>query len=121
MKQATDLQRNGDIRGFAYALLDADPGLGSYLDNLHTAPSARGQGTGSAVLEALCDYLAAHASSAGLHLWAFDGNVRTCRYYERLGADIVKRQVIEAPGGGMLAERCYAWQDVATLKRALQP
>lgn len=107
---------NGAVVGFAFALRDHDPVWGTLLDNLHASPERRGHGIGTQLLLALTGELA--RSSAGIHLWAFEGNVRTRRYYERLGAAAIERQEAPAPGGGMVAEWRYAWRSVQDLRRA---
>ena len=81
------------------------------------APECRGGGTGTKLLYALTERLA-RAPAAGIHLWVFDGNVRTRRYYERLGAAVIERQEAPAPGGGMVAEWRYAWHSVDDLRGA---
>jgi hypothetical protein len=54
-----------------------------------------------------------------LYLWVFEANARTRAFYERLGAIVLERAVVEAPGGGSVAEWRYAWPDVNALCRVL--
>jgi len=108
---------DGTAAGFAFALVDHDPVWGTLLDNLHVAPGRRGGRIGTKLLYALTERLA-RRSTEGIHLWVFEGNVRTRRYYERLGAAVIERQEAPAPGGGMVAEWRYAWRSVDDLRGA---
>jgi GNAT superfamily N-acetyltransferase len=108
---------NGTAVGFAFALRNHDPVWGTLLDNLHVAPEHRGGGVGTKLLHALAERLA-EQPSAGLHLWVFEANVRTRRYYERLGAAVIERQEAPAPGGGLVAEWLYAWRAIEGLRAA---
>ena len=103
--------------GFAFALADHDPIWGTLLDNLHVAPEHRGGAIGTKLLYALTEQLG-RGATGGIHLWAFEGNVRTRRYYERLGAAAIKRQEAPAPGGGIVAEWLYAWRTIERLRSA---
>jgi GNAT superfamily N-acetyltransferase len=106
--------------GFAFALCDYDPVWGTLLDNLHVAPERRGGAIGTKLLYALTER-AAERSTNGIHLWVFEGNVRTRRYSERLGAEVIERQEAPAPGGGLVAEWLYAWPAIGTLRSAVAP
>jgi predicted N-acetyltransferase YhbS len=108
---------DGTAVGFAFALVDHDPVWGTLLDNLHVSPERRGGRIGTKLLYALTERLA-RRSTEGIHLWVFEGNVRTRRYYERLGAAVIERQEAPAPGGGMVAEWRYAWRSVDDLRGA---
>ena len=109
---------DGVAVGFAFALGNHDPRWGTMLDNLHVAPERRGGAVGTRLLFALAELLLADGASTEMHLWVFEGNARTRRYYERLGAAVIERQEAPAPGGGTVAEWRYAWRAVEDLRDA---
>ena len=55
----------------------------------------------------------------GVHLWVFEPNVKARRFYSRLGGRDAERAVIEAPGGGAIAEWRVVWNSPEQLLRAI--
>jgi len=99
------------LRGFAAAF--ARPDGDALLDNLHIAPSLRGQGLGRRLLTAVAQRMMAGGSRA-MHLWVFDVNTGARRFYERHGA-VATGQRTEAMFGALVPETRLAWPDLAPL------
>ena len=74
------------VVGFLYALAGHDDVRGAYLDKLHVSPHRRARGIGSKPLLALSERHQNSGGDSGLCLFAYEDNVPTRRYYERLGA-----------------------------------
>lgn len=110
----------GDPVGFAWVELHADPVWGMLLDNLHVRPDLKGHGIGRRLLESACRRAAAVAPTEGLFLWVYEANVDARTFYERLGAEVLDRVVVDAPGGGQVAEFRYSWPTVGALLDALR-
>lgn len=113
-------EADGEVVGFAWVVLHADPAWGMLLDNLHVRPDLKARGIGRRLLEAACRQAAALEPSAGLYLWVYEANVDARAFYERLGATTEERVVSAAPGGGRVAEVRYAWPTVGALLDALR-
>ncbi|MEM9002797.1 MAG: GNAT family N-acetyltransferase [Cyanobacteria bacterium P01_F01_bin.86] len=105
--------------GFTFAYVAHDAQWGTLLDNLHVMPEARGKGIGTQLLKALTNSLLNQGDEAGIYLWVFEANHRTRKFYERLGAKAIERTIIDAPGGGKVAEWLYAWESVVHLNAAV--
>ena len=106
--------------GFIFARIVHDDRWGTLLDNLHVTPEARGKGIGTALLKAFTDALLSRDCQDGIYLWVFEANHRTRALYERLGAIVVERAVVDAPGGGQASAWRYAWESASQLNRALR-
>ncbi|MGD1857742.1 MAG: GNAT family N-acetyltransferase [Leptolyngbyaceae cyanobacterium] len=105
--------------GFIFACAGHDIHRGTFLDNLHVLPEERGKGIGKKLLRALTSSLISKGYEEGIYLWVFEDNYRTRKFYERLGANVIERVVIDAPGGGKVAEWLYAWESLNHLHTAL--
>lgn len=73
--------------------LGSRPGAGFLIDGLCVAPQARGQGLGTALIEALCAE-AALRGHRSLRLEVVEQNHRAVVLYQRLGFQIISRQTI---------------------------
>ena len=102
-------EEDGRVVGFAYAVPQHDPTWGTLLDNLHVVPEMKGRGVGRALLRQVCDKQIRHWPADGIHLWVFEENLSARRFYGRLGGEARERAVIQAPGGGQVAEQLYTW------------
>lgn len=98
--------------GFTFACVAHDARWGTFLENLHVMPEERGKGVGTKLLRALTNSLLHQGYEEGMYLWVFEANHRARQFYERLGAKAIERAVINAPGGGMVAEWRYAWESI---------
>jgi ribosomal protein S18 acetylase RimI-like enzyme len=103
--------------GFAFAFGAHDPQWGTQIDNLHVLPRFKSRGLGRRLLAELCEHARAAHPHAGLYLWVYEQNTAARGFYESLGSEPVERVVIQAPGGGEVAEWRYAWP---TATRALE-
>ncbi len=93
------------VVGFGCAYADLDPVWGSWIDNLHVRPEARGNGAGRQIIDALATIVNASALMPGIHLWVFEANEAALRFYLRLGGAIVghaKSQIPAANGATVL-------------------
>ena len=101
--------------GFLFALPEHDRSLGTLLDNIHVRPDRYGQGIGTCLLTHLCDRLINLESQTGVYLWATEGNLRSRKYYQSLGASAVERAVHDVPGSEAIAEWLYRWETIKQL------
>jgi len=106
--------------GFAFAFGAHDPHWGTLVDNLHVLPRFKGRGLGKRLLADLCAHAHTAHPDAGLHLWVFEQNTAARGFYESLGGEPVERAVIQAPGGGEVAEWRYAWSSARRVLEALK-
>ena len=108
-------EQAGKILAFACAFLDADPDWGALLDNLHVAPTLKGQGLGRKLMSEVAGKVLRQGSSPSMHLWAYEQNVPARRFYERLGGINTVYQAEEAPDGARIIAVRYCWRDVSLL------
>ncbi len=76
----------GEVVGFAHVREQPDTftaGPGWFLDDLYTAPEARGAGAGTALLDAIAEHARAHGGGTIRWITAAD-NERAQRVYDRL-------------------------------------
>lgn len=103
------------LDGFACIFPQEDPVFGSFLDNLHVAPSRTGQGIGKLLLAESVRHLLSMGKVGGLYLWVMEQNKRARQFYARAGAAEVETKMLPMPDGGSHPEvRCY-WPDPAQL------
>jgi GNAT superfamily N-acetyltransferase len=103
------------LEGFVCVFPQEDPVFGSFLDNLHVAPSRTGQGIGKLLLAESVRHLLRMEKVGGLYLWVMEQNKRARQFYARAGAAEVETKVLPMPDGGRHPEvRCY-WPDPARL------
>jgi|SRR5579859_3432791 len=103
------------VEGFACVFPYEDPIFGSFLDNLHVAPSRTGQGIGKLLLGEAARRLLNSGKVGGLYLWVIEQNERARQFYARAGAAEVETKVLPMPDGGRHPEvRCY-WPDPTQL------
>lgn len=79
-------EHDGQVVGFAHVREQPDTftaGPGWFLDDLYTAPEARGAGTGTALLDAIAEHARAHGGGTIRWITAAD-NERAQRVYDRL-------------------------------------
>jgi GNAT superfamily N-acetyltransferase len=105
--------------GFAFLRGAHDAVWGTLLDNIHVLPGFQGKGVGRLLIAAAVREAAHRYPSVGVHLWVFEPNVRARRFYSRLGGQDAERSVIEAPGGGAIAEWRVVWNSPEQLLLAV--
>lgn len=79
-------EHGGEVVGFAHVREQPDTftaGPGWFLDDLYTAPEARGSGAGTALLDAIAEHARAHGGGTIRWITAAD-NDRAQRVYDRL-------------------------------------
>ncbi|MEU1284796.1 N-acetyltransferase [Kitasatospora sp. NPDC005856] len=100
-------ERAGAVVGFVYLVPQPDGGV--LIDNLHVRPGLNGGGIGRELLTAARAHVAERHPGAGLSLEVLRDNTRAIAFYEREGAERVRAQEGEFPGGFLLPEYVYAW------------
>ncbi|MFD0409731.1 GNAT family N-acetyltransferase [Kitasatospora sp. NPDC127116] len=100
-------ERAGAMVGFIYLVPQPDGGV--MIDNLHVRPGLNGGGIGRELLIAARTHVAERHPGAGLSLEVLRDNTRAIAFYEREGAERVRAQEGEFPGGFLLPEYVYAW------------
>ncbi|MDP8912708.1 MAG: GNAT family N-acetyltransferase [Pseudomonadota bacterium] len=115
--QVLEVAEDQDHRlvGFVCALSDADPQLGSRVDNLHVLPSLRGQQIGERLLREAARRLREEARLSSLHLWVFETNEKAIRFYLRLDGKIVAKDVSRIPAAGRKPVVCIHWTTLTRL------
>jgi ribosomal protein S18 acetylase RimI-like enzyme len=106
---------DGTVVGFAHAIFDQDPEWGALIDNLHVRHDLKGQGLGRRLVVATAQAVVDHDPASGMCVEVLEQNTAAHAFYERLGATCVYQGTFEPPGGGLTAERRYAWPIPATL------
>jgi GNAT superfamily N-acetyltransferase len=104
------LARDGQLVGFACVLLDADPGWGALLDNLHVTPELKRRGIGRELFEAARQWVAMRAPGTPMHLTVIEANRDACLFYERVGGTLVERVTKEVVPGTYLVVLRYQWR-----------
>jgi GNAT superfamily N-acetyltransferase len=99
----------GALVGFACVLLDAEPGWGALLDNLHVKPALKGQGIGRRLFQEARTWVNITVPGQPMHLTVIEGNLDARRFYERLGGAVVERKIVEVVPGTELAVLRYSW------------
>lgn len=105
----------GRLIGFVYAVKDEDPVWGTFVDNLHVHPNAKGGGLGRQLLRAVVRQLGP-GPTRPLYLWVLDANEPAKRFYARLGAEFAEQETEVLPFGNVALPkwRCV-WRDPAVL------
>ena len=107
------------LAGFACAFGSDDPELGTLLDNLHVEQDFQRQGIGAKLMTEIAVWCQEESPGEGLFLWVLEPNWPARHFYQRLGAEPVRKEVWLSPDGGSIPCLCYAWQRVETLLQAL--
>ena len=103
------------ICGLACVYAREDPVWGSLLDNLHVAPTYKGQSIGTRLLLLAARWAYRQDPTLPFYLWVYAQNDSARQFYARLGGSHAETQRVENPGGGY-ADACrYVWTDVARL------
>ena len=105
----------GQIHGFACAYLDHDPDWGTLLDNLHVVPECKRRGLGRQLMSEVANRLLA-LDRTRLHLWCFEQNHASRKFYERLGGVMTANQAEAAPDGREVNAVRYCWSDLADVQ-----
>jgi ribosomal protein S18 acetylase RimI-like enzyme len=109
-------ERDGEVVGFAYVVLDEHPEWGALVDNLHVAHAAKRSGVGSRLIAECARAVIERRPATGLHLTVLEQNTSAQAFYEARGGTCVERMVEGPfPGGRHAGVLRYAWPDPATL------
>ncbi len=109
----------GTVLGFLSLLADHDPHWGTFINNLHTDPSHKGQGIGRLMMRTAGDHLLHALPRRPVYLFVLESNKAARAFYERLGGEAVERLVTEEPDGSQLPVIRYVWTSVASFVEAV--
>jgi ribosomal protein S18 acetylase RimI-like enzyme len=107
---------SGSVIGFAEcgAARDDLEGFTGKLYSIYLHPDSQGQGVGRQLINAVITYLLAEGHRS--MLWVIRDNHPACRFYERMGGQVVGER-FEEIGGVQIPELAYGWHDLASLDR----
>jgi GNAT superfamily N-acetyltransferase len=109
--QHTILAEEGSaLIGFVCVFGAKDAQWGSLVDNLHVRPGERSKGLGQQLLQRGAQWAREAYPTGGLHLWVYEANTAACRFYTRLGGQVVERTDKSTYGGSAPILR-YHWPD----------
>ena len=112
-------EQDGLAIGFAYVVRGADTRWGSFVDNLHVLPAAKGQGVGPMLLDAAARWSREAFPAAGIYLLCYEQNLPARHFYERMGGLAAERLVTKiCPDGVSHPEWRYHWPIPERLIRA---
>ena len=94
-----------------------DAQWGHLIDNLHVLPHLRGRRVGEQLMRAAALSVRSEVETIGLHLWAFEANEPSLRFYQRLGGQVVERGVSEISAANGAPVLRVFWPDSLTLLR----
>jgi ribosomal protein S18 acetylase RimI-like enzyme len=104
-----------ELLGFVWVRHDADPKLGSAIDNLHVSPSAKGRNIGRRLMARAAEIVLGERLGSALHLWVLEANHPARGFYERLGGVLHKRGTRPTGDGKRAPGLLYLWNDPAIL------
>ncbi len=103
---------NERIVGFACAYGGEDATWGTYLDNLHVAPSRKGEGIGTALLARVAAWSLAEYHGRGMFLWVFAENLPARAFYSQLGAGAADESEWTTASGSSVRQVRYVWDEL---------
>lgn len=109
------IEQQSELVAFVCVLLDGDPEWGALLDNLHVSADRRGQRLGSLLMARAAAWVISQRPDSRLHLWVYEKNLPACRFYERLGGEVVDRSTEVAPDGARVDAVRYGWRTLSAL------
>ncbi|MBL1418221.1 MAG: GNAT family N-acetyltransferase [Moritella sp.] len=109
------------VIGFICVLLDEDPLLGSYIDNLHIDTSHQSRGIGRALLAKAAEWCNELSPKSGLFLLVTQQNKRAQAFYTRLGGYKQQTDSWVAPEGTIIPTYRFVWQSMVDVVVLLHP
>lgn len=92
-------EEDGSLVGFICIFLEAEPGQGPLLDNLHVRPDRKGGGLGQRLIREGIAWMRTRGTFERWHLWVLEANLPTRLVYEHLGWEAVERVIHAGPDG----------------------
>ena len=108
-------EAEGLLVGFVCVLLDKEPLWGACLDNLHVFPKLKRHGLGRQLFSRATQWVISTEPGWPIHLWVFEANYGTRRFYEALSGEVVEHRLKQAPGGAEIPSLRYVWRDLQVL------
>ena len=101
---------DGDVMvGFICMYLDHDSHKGNYIDNLHVKTDEQGSGLGRRLMSAAARHAREQAVSTRLYLHVLEANAPAIRFYERLGGQLLSKNIEDLPWGEKGVVHDYGW------------
>lgn len=105
-------EENGDLLGFLCAYFEENPDYGTYLDNLHVSPGAKGKGIGTQLMANLAETLLEKNHRKGFYLWVLDTNYPAITFYDRVGGERFESVEADDIGDQIFSKTRYVWKDM---------
>src|SRR5262245_19538493 len=102
--------QDGELVGFAFVELDAEPEWGALLDNLHVRPDRKGQGIGRRLFDAAREWSFEQLGHHAFHLWVIEATLDAQRFYDRVGGVVTERKLEDGVGVVTVPVLRYEWK-----------
>ena len=110
-------EQDGEICGFACALLEDDAEHGTLLDNLHVLATVKGKGIGRHLMGMVSQEALKRNPKGKLYLWVLKNNISAMAFYERLGGVNFETVVGNDIGDQEVLKSRVTWDSLKTLAR----
>jgi ribosomal protein S18 acetylase RimI-like enzyme len=97
------------VIGFICFIINADPKLGTYIDNLHVDMTQQSKGTGKALLTHAAMWINKHSSSSSMFLLVTQNNGNAQKFYARFGGENKALKSWTAPDGTIVPTYQFVW------------
>jgi len=105
-------EENGTLLGFLCAYFEENLDYGSYLDNLHVGPAAKGKGIGTQLMAKLAKTILERNYPHGFYLWVLDTNYAAITFYDRVGGERLESVEANDIGDQVFSKTRYVWKDM---------
>jgi len=114
-------ERRGVVAGFGSCGLQRAENLNAQgydgeISSIYVLRSFRGVGLGLGLMSAMGEELRLRRLRAA-SLWVLRVNQKACRFYEKLGGDIIAEKTEIREDGTVFVEAAYGWRDLGALFR----
>ena len=109
-----------NLVGFVCGYGAHDPQWGSFVDNLHVASAAKGNGIGASLMRQAGSWFESRYPDLGVYLFVLEVNSSARRFYERLGALNAGVSTMESHGGAVVRSCRYIWPKAKMLSASKQ-
>jgi ribosomal protein S18 acetylase RimI-like enzyme len=105
-------EENGAMLGFLCAYFEENPNYGTYLDNLHVGPEAKGKGVGTQLMAKLSETILERNYTHGFYLWVLDTNYAAITFYDRVGGERLESVEANDIGDQVFSKTRYVWKNM---------